>query len=443
MKLKCLIFLTALVAMTVTLLGQDNNLKQVDSFISLIENNNRDIGSLAIYKDGKEVYYRNFGQSGIPGIRFDKDTKYQIGSITKTYTAVLLFQLVEQGKLSLDDRLADFFPDMPGATEITIRQMLNHTSGLGDYVYKESDVDWLLKKVSESAILDEIRQQGLLFSPGEQEAYSNSAYFLLARILEQKYKKQYGEILEQYLAGPYGLKHTRSILSRPEHVFSAYMYKDGKWTEKEDFEFINTIGVGDIAASPGDMIRFINELFRYRILKKETVEIMKPILEKNEYFGRGLMQIPMRTAILYGHGGDTRGTHSVLGYNEKDGLSIALAINGQRYNRNAVLLGVLSIIYGEKFDFPVFKDINISDADMASYTGTYSSPELPMKIMISEASGSIIAQATGEGQGAFPLEASARHQFTFEKAGIKMEFRPAEKKLIFCQGDMKFEMTKE
>ena len=393
--------------------AQDFHIDQVDSLINLVETNNRCIGSLIISKNGKEIYNRNFGQAAIPKMKHDQNTKYQIGSITKTFTAVLIFQLVENGRLSLDDKLGKFLPDMPGANDITLRQ-----------------------------ILDEIKRQGLAFKPGEKQEYSNSGYYLLAKIAEKVYNKDYGTLIREQICRPLGLKNTASVLTNSENVYLPYEFKsNGKWEKVSDFYFPNVIGAGDIVATPQDLLRFTQALFRYEILKKETVEIMKPVLDPDEYFGRGLMQIPLRKHLFFGHGGDTKGTHSLVGYNEKDSISIALAINGERYTRNQLLLGILSVMYEEPFEFPVFKEMKVSTKEMDQYAGTYSSPQLPIKIMVSHRKGILYLQGTD--QPALPMEAYDTNKFQFEEVGVKVEFPADHKTMIFKQGRMTFEMKKE
>lgn len=422
--------------------AQNLHLDAVDQFVTLVEDNNRGIGTLTISKEGKELYHRNFGQLHVPSLSLNASPNYQIGSITKTYTAVLIFQLVAHGRLSLDDTLDRFFPDMPGAQQITIRQMLEHTSGLGDYVIKGSDSEWLFKKVTEQEILSEIMQQGLVAPPGTKESYSNSAYYLLAKIAEQLYQNTYGFLIQEYICKPYGLKNTASVLMNPQNISTSYQYLErGTWQEAEDFYFPNTKGAGDITATTQDLLLFINALFQYKIFPKETVDLMKPILEKNEYFGRGLMLIPMRTQILYGHGGDTRGTHSVVGYNEKDGVSLALVLNGERYTRNQFLLGVLSIMYEEPFELPVFTTLKLDARLLETYTGTYGSPDLPIKVVVTLAEGVLYAQGTG--QPIFPLEAYEENKFKFEAAGAAFEFLPKKNTVLLYQGGMTIEMKRE
>jgi len=236
-----LILLLLFIAATFNSAAQNLHLDKVDAFVTLIENNNRSIGSLTIYKNGKQLYDRNFGQTHIIENKFDKQTKYKIGSITKTYTAVLIFELIEKGSLSLEDKLEKFFPDMPGAKEITIGQMLHHSSGLGDFVWKEENPDWLNHKVTEKQIFDEIKKQGLVFTPGEKQEYSNSGYYLLAKIAEQIGKKDYAALIDEKICRPLGLKNTVSMSKEATNVFASYTYgTDQSWTEAEDFYFPNT-----------------------------------------------------------------------------------------------------------------------------------------------------------------------------------------------------------
>lgn len=421
--------------------AQHLHLQTLDSFVAHIEQHNRGIGNLTVSKAGKEIYHRNFGQSQLPAISSKEDMRYHIGSVTKTYTAVMIFQLIEKGQLSLDTRLATYYPDMPGASDITIRQMLEHTSGLGDYCVKGDDANWLLQPVTTASILQEIRSQGLLFTPGTQESYSNSAYFLLAGILEKQYKTDYGTILKQQIIRPLSLRHTQSSLTKPAPAAPSFQYEQEQWTAAADFEFTNTKGAGDITASPRDMLQFINALFTYKLLQPASVAIMKPDPARKEYFGRGLMLIPMRTVILYGHGGDTKGTHCVLAYNETDSVSIALTLNGERYSRNSFIAGILSIMYEEPFTFPVFKDIALTAKDLDRYSGLYSAPGFPLQIQISHTEGLLTAQGTG--QPAFPLEVIDHHIFQFEQAGVQMEFLPDKDIMILHQGGQSYEMRRQ
>ena len=141
------------------LFSQTINSEKLNNYLGYIEKNNLGIGSLSIFKNGKEVYAKNFGQKNIPDLIYNKETRYQVGSVTKMITATLIFKLIEEGKLSLNDKLSEFYPDIPNSDKITVKNLLEHTSGLGSYVVKNGEV-WVTEKVSDKQIMDLIIQQG-------------------------------------------------------------------------------------------------------------------------------------------------------------------------------------------------------------------------------------------------------------------------------------------
>ena len=178
----------------------------LNAFLDQVEDSNAGTGRVSIFRNGHEVYARSFGQKELTGVSYNADTKYQIASVTKMVTAILAFKPIEEGRLSLDDRLSTWFPDMPPAQAITIANLLERTSGLGNFAIKDSTV-WVVDRVSEPAILDEIRRQGVSFAAGQDTAYSNSAYLLLRMILDKQSGRTYAEMVAEDAAFPYGERH--------------------------------------------------------------------------------------------------------------------------------------------------------------------------------------------------------------------------------------------
>jgi len=224
---------------------------------------------------------------------------------------------------------------------------------LGDYVRKNDSIPWLTSRITEKEIINEIIKQGIDFEPNEKVRYSNSGYYLLTKIVEKKYNSDYGTIVDKHIVMPLKLENFSSIKNEIKNVFKSYEFQNN-WNEITEFNFYNIIGVGDIASTTKDLNVFITKLFQYKILKKETIEIMKPIYEK-ETFGRGLMLLPFNDNILYGHGGDTYGTHSIVSFNPKDNIAISFSINGELFPSNDFAIGILSIMYEKNYDFPKFK----------------------------------------------------------------------------------------
>lgn len=342
-----------LLLLPAVLFSQTIDSAKLDHYFKGIENDNLGIGSLSVFKGGREVYHIDFGQRNLADLKFDKDTKYQVGSVTKLVTATLILRLVEQGRLTLDDRLATYYPQIPNAGKITIKNLLEHTSGLGSYVVKDGEV-WVTDKLTEGAIMDLIVKQGASFEPGEKVAYSNSAYYLLAKILEQKYKLPYHHIIKREIAGPLGLTHLASVKSRPKNLFKPYRFENGTWREMKDLDFLNVIGVGDLVSTPKELNIFIENLFGGKIISQESLDLMLPVLGK-ETWGRGIALWEFDGVDFLGHGGDTLGSHAVLVHNDADDISISYNTNGERIKKEEIIKNIVHLIYGKPFQLPVIK----------------------------------------------------------------------------------------
>lgn len=413
------------------LAGKAINAEKLNEFLDYIAQNNQGIGSVSIFRNGVQEYHKDFGQQQVKNIAYDKNTQYQIGSISKLFTSVMLMQLVEKGKLNLNEKLSKFYPEIANSKNISIRQMLNHTSGLGNYIAAGAD-GWLVgKAVGDKAILDAIKDQGLHFQPGKGVKYSNSAYFLLSRILEKLYDgKPYHEILKENILEKAGMKYTFSALDNPKNIFRPYKFNNGSWEEIPDFDFRNCIGVGDIVSTTEDMNTFINALFNGKFIKKETLDMMTSD-KKEVMFGTGIMKPPFYNIISYGHGGDTYGTHSMLSYEPTDKLAFAVTVNGERFMHNNLYIGILNILYGQDYQFPQFDEAKkVPEADQ--YSGSYASKDIALELKIFKKDGTLYGQ--GSGQPEFPLTYIEKNKYQFDQAGIAILFIPENNQLKLTQG---------
>ncbi|WP_445431319.1 serine hydrolase domain-containing protein [Chryseobacterium indoltheticum] len=402
------------------------NTAKIDDFLNYITQNRQGIGSITIFQNGKEIYQKSFGQDQLSNVKWDKNTGYQIGSISKLVTAVMLMQLEEKGKLKLDDKLSKYYPDVPNANKITLENLMNHTSGLGDYAGP-----WLFgKTVGDKAILDTIKKHGVEFQPGEKERYSNSGYYLLSRILEKVAKKPYHVLLKENITSKANMKNTFSVLDNQKNNFKSYENTTGKWTEVEDFDFRNCIGLGDITSTTYDMNLFINALFNYKFVKKETLNKMLP--KSGKPFGLGVMTIPFYNQISYGHGGDTAGTHSLVSYSPTEKYSISTIINGEKLAHREVFLGIINLVYDQEYKYPKFTELKkVSEKELQKHEGTYYSKDLKVNFKIFIKDENLFAQLAD--QPSFPLEYSEGDQFKNNNIGVEIVFSPEKKQLTLIQ----------
>jgi D-alanyl-D-alanine carboxypeptidase len=142
--------------------------------------------SVAVVQDGKLIYAKAFGFADLAVKRpADVNTRYAVGSISKQFTVVALLLLQEQGKLSLDDAVARFFPNLTRANEVSIRQLLSHTSGYEDYAPQDYIIPEWTQPTTPQAIVDHWAKKPLDFDPGTKWQYSNTNYVLAGEIFEK------------------------------------------------------------------------------------------------------------------------------------------------------------------------------------------------------------------------------------------------------------------
>ena len=228
--------------------------------------------------------------------------------------------------------------------------MLNHSSGLGDYIQGKTEPRWLEKKTADQAIINRIIEQGLQFEPGKSQQYSNSGYYLLTKILEKVTQKSYEENLDQYIIKPLQIKQFYTASKKPRNVYKPFSY-DKKWIPVTDFDFSNIVGVGDIATTPYNLNLIINAIFDRKIVSETSLESMMP---DDKRFGKGLAIVPFHNKIFVGHSGGTYGTNSLMIYNGEDDISVSYSLNADRIGiaGNEFVIAILSFLYGKDYELP-------------------------------------------------------------------------------------------
>ena len=177
-----------------TIFSQSFNKPKLDSLMDILAEKNNAMGSLTISRNGVVVYRRAIGYSYISGnekLPATDQTKYRIGSITKMFTATMIFQLIEDGKLSLTTTVDKYFPQLPNANKITISNLLNHRSGLHNFTDDPEYLTWMTQPKTRDEMLAIISKGGVDFQPNEKFSYSNSNYVVLGYIIKEVSKEQF------------------------------------------------------------------------------------------------------------------------------------------------------------------------------------------------------------------------------------------------------------
>lgn len=414
---------------------------RLDSLLVHIERRAEGMGSLSIFRDGEEVYQGAFGFANLEeNIRADADTRYRIGSISKTFTATIIMQLVSEGKLTLDTRLNAFYPEVNNADKIEIEHLLRHRSGIFNYTNAKDLTSWMEKPISKEDLLKKIVHNGTTFEPDARMEYSNSNYVLLTFIAEKIESKEFPEILQERICRPCDLKDTYygGEISSARHEAQSYMKGQG-WVLATETDMSVPAGAGAIVSTPTDLNRFFHCLFKGKLSSTVSLETMTD-LEDN--YGMGMFRVPFYSRKAYGHNGAIDGFRSSAYFFPEENVSVAYTSNAASMAVNDINIGVLSIFFGKEYAFPEFKaPLALAPEELEQYVGVYSAPTFPLKVAITKNDSVLMAQATG--QPSFVLHAYEKHKFRFDAAQLKMEFKPEAKTMILTQGGREFELERE
>lgn len=306
---------------------------------------------VAVYKDGAPVLVKSYGSANLElGAPVTNDSVFRIGSITKQFTAVALLKLAEEGKLSLDDKLFKYYPSYPRAADITLVQMLHHTSGLHSYTDEASFIEGeaALSKTTDQWIEQFAKMTKTQdFEPGTGWNYSNTAYFVLGGVIEKVEGKPLATVFKDRFFTPLALRHTalddeREIV--PGRVEGYGGEAPGKFANAQFISMTVPGAAGAMRSSADDLARWNAALFGGKLLKAASFQAMTSPgklsngklsstampkmegLEPGEY-GYALFINSLDGHSKIGHGGGIFGFNSSLSEFPKDHVTVAVIAN--------------------------------------------------------------------------------------------------------------------
>ena len=435
------LLLSLLATFAMALPAQSIDTQLLDSYFDSLAHYDRSMGSISIYQGPEEVYRRAIGYADTMLTEpATPDHVYRVGSITKTFTAVIIHNLVEAGKLSLDDKLAKFYPELPNAEDITIDQLLRHRSGLSNYTDSEDFLEYIALDQTPAEMVARIQKLEPDFAPGEAFKYSNSGYLVLGFIAEEVSGKTYQQLLRDYVLEPAGLANTYVgglIDPARREVASFGISKDG-WENAGNWSMANVGAAGNISATATDLNKFYRKLLRGELLDREVVAEMTRMTDG---YGHGLIPLPYNKQIGYGHTGGIEGFRSMAVHFPDEDITVTYLSNAEDVGVNDVMIAALTVANGDPFALPNLMPVaDLPEAEMQGYVGTYGSDDFPLDIKIFIEDGKLLAQATG--QGAFPLTPDGPDKFIFSQAGISMKFDAAAGTMQFKQGPIDIVLAK-
>lgn len=284
-------------------------------------------------------------------VKATADTKYSLASVSKQFTAAAILQLAERKLISLDDKLNTYFPGFPKGEQITLHMMLAHMSGLA------MDFDELyLNQVSltQDQVLDYISKKDLLFTPGEQTAYSNIGYYLLARIIEKVSGKSYPAYLKENIFDPLKM-HETGVMTNDEAIANMserYVRKDKNYNKNPYINWAFNIGHDGIYSTVNDLSMWDSALYGSTVLSEKMKQLMFTSYN-DQNFGYGFLINPFYNQghKLIAHDGGFFGAMTSFNRFTEDGLLVIVLSNNQS-PAYMLAYGLAAICFGKDVELP-------------------------------------------------------------------------------------------
>jgi CubicO group peptidase (beta-lactamase class C family) len=315
----------------------------MDGFLRDEEAADRFSGVVAIEHGERVVFQGAYGQAHrgfcVPNAI---DTRFNLGSITKMFTAVAVLQLCEQGKLALDDKVSAYLPELKvgGIERITIHHLLCHSSGLGDY-WNEKCKQRRSTLRTVGSYLTLIEGQQPAFEPGSATLYGNAGYLVLGGIIEAVSGRDYYEYVEEQVCRRAEMTRTAFLhLDRIADFAHGYTHIEWEGPQHPDYRTDNIFQypvrgnpAGWLYSTAPDMLRFGAALRRDQLLSAQSRELMLAIHargEQGERFGYGTQHVPYSQGTAVGHGGRAFGAATIFLFLPAVGYTVCVLSNYDR-----------------------------------------------------------------------------------------------------------------
>jgi CubicO group peptidase (beta-lactamase class C family) len=358
--------------------SDDIIIAKLDDYLKSANNAYRFNGVALVLQNNEVLINKGYGFSDMSAkTLITPETRFPILSITKTLTSTIILKLQDEGKLSVKDKLSNYFPDYPNGSKISIHHLLTHSSGIYNYT-KDVDIGdsaIVNHPISKEKVLNHFKDKPLDFPPGKYYSYNNSGYFLLGLIIEKVTGKAYETVVRENIFRPLGMNQSGfDFINLPKSV-KAQGYEI--WNQEtlipyKHYDSTYTYSAGSVYSTTTDLSKWAKAISSRQILKPQTWELaFKP---KIKSYGYGWM-----TGELFGkkyvrHSGGYPGYMSEFIYYPDSGITIILLNNFGTYDQNiwSIGMGVSAIVFQLPYDnWTLRKEITLDKSILQSRVGTY------------------------------------------------------------------------
>jgi CubicO group peptidase (beta-lactamase class C family) len=383
---------------------------RLDEYLESLSKAYKFSGSVLIAQGGKILFKKGYGWKNVAATtKNDENGIYQIGSMTKIFTAAIILTLEEHGRLSVRNKLSKYFPDYRQAAEVTIENLLTHTSGIADYNVDETDtIAWT--PVSKAVIWSLFRDKPLHFMPGTAYEYSNSGYFLLGQIIEQVTGRPFEQAVREMIFEPLKMVHSGFDflhLADTLKVTGYAVYRADRQRPAHLIDSTVSNSAGGMYSNLSDLYIWARSISGHQILSAETWKkaftpftmALKHLGRSPSNYGYGWLIDSINGKKYVGHSGGIMGFTSYFLYFPAEDINIILLNNFLDEEQPSMLpvQDITAILFNKPYTlYRDTKEVKLADAVLGSYTGTYALSIAPKRtITVSLNNGHLQANMSG------------------------------------------------
>jgi len=340
----------------------------INKILSPLQSNDEPGAAVLVLRDQQVVFEHGYGVSDLRTLHsIDGHTNFRLASMTKQFTAMAIMLLVHDGKLHYEDHLTDLFPDFPAyGKAITVRHLLNHTSGLQDYEdlmpsHAQNQPPAKLVQIHDEGVLDLLkRERTTKFIPGTKWAYSNSGYVVLGLIVNKVSSEPFGQFLRDRIFVPLQMTDTLAYEKGKNEVYSrAYGHTKttASWQETDQSSTSATLGDGGVYSSLGDLAKWDRALRNHQLLSPAEMQpALTPVKVadgkprepdgKSAEYGFGWFLNPYKGHARMWHYGETIGFRTAIERFPDDKLTIIVLSNRADVKAREVALQIADLCLG-------------------------------------------------------------------------------------------------
>ena len=332
----------ALLLIVALTFAQKPNLNEINQQLKVLEKENYLSGVVLIAKNGKPIYKETFGFANLPDqIKNKPDTKFNLASINKMFTAIAIMQLVESGKISLQDKVGQYLTDYPNKTvadSVTIHQLLTHTSGMFSF-WEEYDKLPKEKFKTVSDYLPLFVDKKLAFAPGSDFLYSNSGFMILGLIIEKVSGQNYFDFVKERVYQPAKMMNTDAYeldnaIPNLAIGYTMSLENPGQWKNNTFLNPTKGMPAGGGYSTVDDLLSFANALQNNTLLSKESTSLCTSgkVKFREGMYAYGFEENTINGHRIIGHTGGHDGVASEIMIYPDLGYTVVILTNGEVEN---------------------------------------------------------------------------------------------------------------